>query len=142
MTTTSSTLNQTVSKADTDNVTREMNVKAREAAKKDMTSPTKPVRNINTGKAITTTKEADKPKVVKVTIASKFDDILTKGGKWEQLVTKAQEAVKELGATMKVNTGVLRAHAAYRIKKDNKYLGQLVLTAEGIAKPVQAKKGK
>ncbi len=146
---TQTTMEHTKSQSVTDEKTRTMNVLAKAA-----------VRNINTGKVVeefdvnknaegvkqhdkkVTTPKAEKPvkeaKPTKDTIASRWDTILIHGGKWVDLVAKAQQASKELGGTMKVSVGSLRAHAAYRLKKDSKYLGQLVLTAEGIGKPVKA----
>jgi hypothetical protein len=120
---------------------------------------TKPVRNINTGKEISkefqpkkapiaqTSKEAKellkkaakaekKPaekKEPRITLASKLDSILTKGGKWENLIAKANAASKELGATTKFNIGVLKGHIKYRTDKNAAYLGKLKMTEVGIS---------
>jgi hypothetical protein len=126
--------------------TRLMNAKAKAAAQKGINKTVPTLKNINTGKEISTnvTKEAPKvdktKKEPKVTIASKFDEILTKGGDWKTLVEKAQAEAKELGSTVKINIGVLRAHANYRLKKDVKYLGDMILSDTGVAKPIKTKK--
>jgi hypothetical protein len=140
------TVNQTV-REEKDAKTRLMNAKARAEAQKGLNKTVPTLKNINTGKEISTnvTKEV-KPPVVKkepkITIASKFDEILTKGGKWETLAEKVQAAVKELGGNMKVNIGTLKAHINFRIKTQKKtdYLGGLLITEEGIIKQASKKK--
>ena len=81
----------------------------------------------------------------KVTLASKLDLIVTKGGKWEALVAEANAASKEMGATTKFNVGTLKGHINFRIKTQKKadYLGALVITEEGIvAKVAKVRKEK
>lgn len=83
------------------------------------------------------TKTTVKPvkKETKATLASKFDELLVKGGTWESLITKATEAVKELKLTTKISKGSLKAHVAYRVKKNPQYLGKLKMTDTGISLP-------
>lgn len=73
-------------------------------------------------------------KVVKVTLASKLDEIAKTGGTWVEMLEKANEASKKLKFTTKFNAGVLRAHVNYRIKTQNKveFLGTLKVTEVGI----------
>jgi hypothetical protein len=81
----------------------------------------------------------------KVTLASKLDLIVTKGGKWEALVAKANAASKEMGATTKFNVGTLKGHINFRIKTQKKadFLGALKVTEEGIvAKVAKVRKEK
>lgn len=68
----------------------------------------------------------------KVTVASKCDEIIAKGGKWEDLVAAANKVSKDLGSTMKFNTGVIKAHIRFREKKNPHYLGNLKITETGL----------
>lgn len=134
----------------------EKNVKTTNAETTAQTNETV-LRNINTGKVVgtidkptkviaQTSKEAKallkekakaekKPaikKEPKITLASKLDAILVKGGKWDALVAKANEFSKELGATTKFNVGTLKGHIKYRTDRHPDYLGNLKLTEVGI----------
>lgn len=70
----------------------------------------------------------------KITLASKLDMIVKRGGKWDTLIAKANAASKELGATTKFTRGTLRGHINYRLKTQKKanFLGKLVLTDDGV----------
>jgi len=158
MKTTELTQTDTVSRANTDATTRMLNAKAKEQAKKDMTSSTvRPVNAITRAlKAGTAVKKEDKPetktpkavkapKAPKVTIAGKIDEIIQAGGTWEQLIERAEAVSKEFGGHIKFNRGVLMAHINYRIKTQKKadYLGDNQVTDEGIGiEKVVTKKGK
>lgn len=107
--------------------TRLLNAKAREQAKADMAKETKTAKLV---------------KEPRVTIANKWDELLTQGGTWDELLTNAQEIAKALGGTQKVSIGTLKAHCAYRIKHNAQYLKGMILSDTGIAKPTKAKKGK
>ena len=74
------------------------------------------------------------PKVKKVTLASRMDDIIHAGGKWEAILVKANEISKSLGTTTKFNIGTVKAHIAFRTKtqKNADYLGALKVTELGI----------
>jgi hypothetical protein len=85
----------------------------------------------------TKSKKADKPAVEKeskVTLASKIDVIVKRGGKWATMIAKANDAAKELKSPMKFTAGTVRAHINYRIKTQKKadFLGKLVMTADGV----------
>jgi len=73
-------------------------------------------------------------KVKKVTMASKLDEILLAGGKWEDLVTKAEASSKVLGGHIKYNVGILKAHIRFRtiIQKNLQYLGDKRVSETGI----------
>jgi hypothetical protein len=129
------TVNQTVRQATTDNMTRELNVRARNEAQK----PVKPAKNINTGEAISTTPTPAVKEHV-TTFADEMDTIIGKGGKWADMIAKATTAGIEHKCSTKVSIGQFKAHINYRIKHNPAYLGGLVLTDEGIGKPTNKKK--
>ena len=135
----------TQTQAVTDAKTREMNVKAKMQALKDMSTHPIPVRNIVTGKPITTKNEAVKApkKEAVISVTSLIDGIITKGGLWEDLVIKCNEATKGKG-NIKYTASVLKAHVRYRttLQKKADYLGQYVMTDEGIMPDKAKGKGK
>ena len=144
----------TVSRTNTDTTTRELNARAREQAKLDMLKPMIDMANgiISKGKPETVGKaKQTTPKPVKVTkvprvsMAGKLDEIIAKGGTWEQLVKRAEAVSKELGGHVKYNKGVIWAHIKYRTVTQKKadYLGDNQVTDEGIGiEKVVTKKGK
>ena len=69
-------------------------------------------------KAAEGSKPKAQPKEKRVTIASKLDEVISKGGQWDKLVEAAQTEAKKLGSNMKFNAGLIRAHIAYREKKN------------------------
>jgi len=73
-------------------------------------------------------------KAKKVTMASKLDEVILTGGKWDALVTKAEAESKKLGGHIKYNAGVIKAHIKFRTVTQKKadYLGKLKVTEEGI----------
>jgi len=80
-------------------------------------------------------KPADKkPKEKKITMASKLDELLQAGGKWNSLVEKANAESKALGKSLKYNVGTLKAHIRFRtiVQKNPDYLGNKKVTDEGI----------
>lgn len=117
----------------TDAQTRELNIKAKLQAQKDMKAP-------KADKPSTTKVEAEKkPKKEPVpSVTSIIDGIVTKGGTWVELAEKCNEAAKGKG-NIKYTASVLKAHVRYRTitQKRTDYLGTLVMTDEGImpAKP-------
>jgi alpha-beta hydrolase superfamily lysophospholipase len=134
----------TNSKANTDAKTREMNAKAKTAAMADMKLETN--HNINTGKPLTSSKPKEEPVKTKkepvITLASKLDTIITAGGKWADIVEKANAASKELKATTKFSVGTLKGHIRYRLVKNAQYLGELAMTEAGIEKVSKSKSKK
>ena len=85
----------------------------------------------------TAEKPTKQPKEKRVTIASKLDEVISKGGQWDKLVEAAQAEAKKLGSNMKFNAGLIRAHIAYREKKNPKYLGNLKVTDKGVLASVK-----
>ena len=124
--------------------TREMNAKARSAAIADMKKEID--HNINTGKPLTSNtpaEKADKPKKEPViTLASKLDTLVQGGGKWADLVARANAASKECKATTKFSVGTLKGHIRYRMVKNAQYLGELAMTEAGIEKVAKGKSKK
>lgn len=88
-------------------------------------------------------KKAEKkaPKEPKVTFASKLDEIILTGGKWDALVTKANEEGKKLGSKITCNVGYLKAHIRFRTvaqgKKD--FLGKKKVTDIGVVNATNKK---
>ena len=145
----------TVNKGTADAKAREMSAKAKQAAQADMAKSKPVLHNINTGKAIEGfdvdknakgVKQHDKPKPKEkpITMTSKLDEILTKGGKWADLVSQAEAHSKLLNGHIKYNIGVLKAHIRYRTVSQSKkdYLGELTVTETGIEKVTTKPKGK
>lgn len=102
-------------------------------AKKAKAAETKAVKG--KGKAVKNNKkDAKAPKTPKVTMASKLDEIILAGGKWDVLVSKANEEGKKLGQKLNYNVGTLKAHIRFRTvaqgKKD--YLGKKKISETGI----------
>jgi len=143
--------------------TRELNLKAKQAAKEDMKAkPTfdtssnivkskpeefdvvknaKGVQQHNKPKPKAESKpKADKP----ITMASKLDEIITAGGEWKELVEKAVMWADKLGCRVKYNQGALKAHIKFRMVTQNKvdYLGNFQITENGIQKVTTKSKGK
>jgi hypothetical protein len=80
--------------------------------------------------------EPKEKKAPKVTIASKLDEIVKAGGKWEDLVKKAQKASNDMGGTLHFTVGTLKAHIRFRTvtqkEKNPNYLGNKKVTNDGI----------
>ena len=126
----------TTTKADTK--TRELNAKAKIQAQTDMKSNVKTLKPATTAPA---EKPAKTPKAPKpITFTAILDEIITKGGTWEELIAKGTEAAKAL---MLTNGGVnvefngkakLMSLIKYRMdiqgRKD--YLGTLTVTDKGV----------
>jgi len=69
-----------------------------------------------------------------VTIASKLDEIILAGGKWETIIAKAEAESQKLGGHIKYTIGVINAHIRYRTvtQRNPGYLKNLIVTDEGI----------
>ena len=129
------TVNETISKETTDAKTRELNAKAKLQA----TKPTV-TKNINTGKAITVPPtKAPKPEK-KQPFAHYEDEVLLKGGSWEELIATISTEATKRGYKIPISKSYLKAHINYRLVRDKQYLGDLTLTETGIVKAT--KKGK
>jgi hypothetical protein len=78
----------------------------------------------------------DKPsqKNNKLTMAGKLDEIIHKGGTWEELIAKAETESKKMHFRMKYSKGVLNAHIRYRTitQKNPNYLKDHMVTDKGI----------
>jgi hypothetical protein len=74
------------------------------------------------------------PKVPVITMASKLDELIKAGGKWDALVAKANEESKKLGKSLVYNVGTLKAHIRFRTvtQKNPDYLGEYKVTDDGI----------
>ena len=70
-----------------------------------------------------------------LTMASKLDEIILAGGKWEELIAKADFESKKMGRDQKYTIGILKSHIPYRttIQRNPEYLGDLVITEEGLS---------
>lgn len=76
-----------------------------------------------------------KAKAPKVTLASKIDEAISHGGRWENLIEKANKASKEMKSTLHYTKGTLMAHINYRLSKDKGYLKGKKITKDGILYP-------
>lgn len=67
-----------------------------------------------------------KSKIVKTsnhdTLASALDDIISRGGTWEQMVEEGNTHAIRLGFKTRFTPGILRSHIKFREKKDPNYL--------------------
>jgi hypothetical protein len=90
------------------------------------------------------TKKTTAKKAPKVTFVSELDKILQAGGTWKELVDSAEALNKKMNGHIKYNPAVLKAHIKFRmitsIHKNPNYLGELVVTENGIEKPKKAVK--
>lgn len=70
----------------------------------------------------------------KVTMASKLDEIIQAGGRWETLIAKAEIESKKLNGHIKYGIGVIKAHIKYRSETQNNfdYHKNLRITEDGI----------
>ncbi len=70
-----------------------------------------------------------------LTMASKLDEIILAGGKWEELIVKADFESKKIGRDQKYTIGILKSHIRYRTttQRNPEYLGDLVITEEGLS---------
>lgn len=153
-----------VSKGTVDAKTRELNFKAQQAAKADIKKEIS--HNIVTGKPLTPTKSEEfdveknavgvkqhntgKPKgkaVAKVDapavkkeakpqLAKKIDELIEKGGKWEDLIAEATEFCKVNELKSKITQGSFKTQIYWRrqIQKQESYAADKVLTEKGIEK--------
>ena len=89
-------------------------------------------------------KVAKKPvtKVKKPTFADALDVILIKGGTWEEMIEKASKEAEHFKLKSKVTKGLLRSHAAYRIKRNKEYLRGKILGDTGVILPHKVDKKK
>ena len=66
------------------------------------------------------------------TLASAMDDIISKGGTWEQLERDCDNYAKRFGFRTRCTPSRIIAHIRYRQIKDSNYLGRHKMTDEGI----------
>lgn len=129
--------NGTVSRTNNDAETRLLNVKAKEQAKKDsaeLSAITK-TADVETKAKKVTEKKVEKAKKEHVpTFADAMDATIKAGGKWADIVTKLQTTATEMKISTKINISVLKAHVNYRKKRNPQYLGNFVMTDDGIVK--------
>ena len=153
----------TMSKASTDAKTREMNIKAQQAAKVDIKKEKPVLHNINTGKPITGfdveknaigVKQHDKPKGSKTVappkpkkeakpkLSEKIDALIAKSGKWEELVAEANQFCKDNGLKSVVTVGSFKTQLHWRrvIQKQTDYMIDRKFTDKGIEKIAKSKK--
>jgi len=135
----------TMSKASTDAKTREMNIKAQQAAKADIKKEIS--HNIVTGNPLTTIKSEDfdvennaigvkqhntgkpKPKAgaapkttatpkkeAKPKLSEKIDELIAKAGKWEDLIASANQFCVDNGLKSRVTIGSFHTQVNWRRK--------------------------
>lgn len=66
------------------------------------------------------------------TLASALDDLISKGGTWEQLENEGNKNAVRLGFKTRCTPGIIKAHIKYRQIKDPNYLGRNKITDKGI----------
>lgn len=155
----------TMSKASTDAKTREMNIKAQQAAKADIKKEKPVLHNINTGRIIEGfdvekyaigVKQHDKPKPkgsktvappkpkkeAKPKLSEKIDELIAKAGKWEDLVADANKFCKDNGLKSVVTVGSFKTQLHWRrvVQKQADYMIDRKFTDKGIEKIAKPKK--
>ena len=161
----------TMSKASTDAKTREMNIKAQQAAKADIKKEIS--HNIVTGKPLTTIKSEDfdveknaigvkqhntgkpKPKAgaapkttapakkeAKPKLSEKIDELISKAGKWEDLIASANQFCVDNGLKSRVTIGSFHTQVNWRrkVQKQTEYAIDRKFTDKGIEKIAKPKK--
>jgi cell division septation protein DedD len=155
-----------VSKGIVDAKTRELNFKAQQAAKADIKAEVskEPDHNIVTGAPLykgkgkvdkpAAPKPTDKPtgkagaaapkKEAKPKLSAKIDELIAKGGKWEDLIAEATEFCKVNELKTKINVASFKTQIHWRtvIQKRPDYLKDMgvEVTDKGISKIKKVKK--
>jgi hypothetical protein len=140
----------TAPKVISDKTEKAQKVLAQAAAKKEID------HNINTGKPITgakpktvekpkgkDVKPAEKPKKVsKPRLSVKIDELIQKGGKWDDLLAEANKFCKEQGLRTVVTVGSFKTQVHWRtvVQKQADYIKGLKFTDKGIEKIAKPKK--
>lgn len=86
-----------------------------------------------------------KPKTpAKPKLSIKIDELIAKGGKWEDLIAAANEFCVAQGLKTKINVASFKTQVYWRTKvqKNPDYLGNMELTEKGIFKVKAAKANK
>lgn len=93
------------------------------------------------GKATPKAKKPAEKKAAKPKLSVKIDELIKKGGKWEDLIAEANKFCKEQGLKTVVNVASFKTQVYWRtkIQKNPDYLGNMELTEKGIFK-AKAKK--
>ena len=93
-------------------------------------------------------KAAAKPKAEKAPakpkLSVRLDELIAKGGKWEDLIAAANEFCVAQGLKTKINVASFKTQVYWRTKvqKNPAYLGNMELTEKGIFKVKAAKANK
>jgi len=90
-------------------------------------------------------KKAKAPKApAKPKLSVKIDELIAKGGKWEDLIAAANEFCVAQGLKTKINVASFKTQVYWRtkIQKNPDYLGNMELTEKGIFKVKAAKANK
>ena len=66
------------------------------------------------------------------TLAAAMDDLIARGGTWEELEKEGNKHAIRLGLKTRCTQAIYRAHIKYRQIKDDNYLGHKKVTDEGI----------
>ena len=66
------------------------------------------------------------------TLAAAMDDLIVRGGTWEELEKEGNKHAIRLGLKTRCTPPIYRAHIVYRRIKDDNYLGRRKVTDEGI----------
>jgi len=77
-------------------------------------------------------------------LSVKIDELIAKGGKWEDLIAAANEFCVAQGLKTKINVASFKTQVYWRtkIQKNPDYLGNMELTEKGIFKVKAAKANK
>lgn len=100
------------------------------------------------GKAASKPKAEKKEKAPKAPakpkLSVKIDELIAKGGKWEDLIAAANEFCVAQGLKTKINVASFKTQVYWRtkIQKNPDYLGNMELTEKGIFKVKAAKANK
>lgn len=134
----------TAPKVISDKTEKAQKVMAQAAAKKEID------HNIVTGKPLSgiklkgkDVKPADKPKrESKPRLSVKIDELIQKGGKWEELLAEANKFCKDNGLRTVVTVGSFKTQVHWRtvVQKQADYMKGLKFTDKGIEKTSKPKK--
>lgn len=82
--------------------------------------------------------------IAKPKLSVKIDELIAKGGKWEDLIAAANEFCVAQGLKTKINVASFKTQVYWRtkIQKNPDYLGNMELTEKGIFKVKAAKANK
>jgi len=103
-------------------------VKMTPSGRKEVPIPKKKEKKL----VVKETKSAVKKKDGQIPMATFIDNVLLKGGFWDDMIDVCKEEAEERGYKPDINKGALNNHIKIRLKKNPEWLGELEITDEGL----------